>query len=309
MKKLPLHNPSFRYLETHFAEWLDILGYAPSTVRSFPTHVREFLHYLEKEGCTHIRQIDIPLIRTYYRTLSQRSNQRQGGGLSNNYLNIHLNALEKLLEYLRKQGRLLLPATGIPLETPNPQPVNPLTPEQVKQLYRATATYEDEHPELALRDRALLAVFYDCGLRRSEGIGLNLSDIHLDSRLLEVRRGKGGKPRLVPFSKSTAKHLELYRYDGRPQLAGSGTEEAFLLGRRGNRASGTALNNRLKYMQQQTEDAILRQIPLHLHILRHSIATHLLYQGMSLEKVSQFLGHQSLESTQVYTHLTEKIYG
>lgn len=311
MKKLTLKTAAYRFLEQSFAEWLDILGYAPSTVQAFPTHVREFLHYLETHNHTHINQIDIPIIKTYYNHLSQRANQRLGGGLSNNYLNQHLSAIEKLLDYLRKQGRILLPPTGIPLESPNPQPITPLTTEQVKQLYQGTTTYEDEYPELASRDRALLAIFYDCGLRRNEGVNLNYADIHFDNRLLQVRHAKGGKPRFVPFSRATGKYLEHYRYDARPQLLSpdKSGEEAFFIGRRGNRANGNTLNTRLKQIQKHTDCPILQQKPLHLHILRHSIATHLLYQGMSIEKVSQFLGHQSLESTQVYTHLIEKVYG
>jgi len=309
MKKLVLQNAAFRYLEKSYAEWLDILGYAPSTVRSFPAHVREFLHYMERQGYSQINQIDIPVIKTYYRALSQRPNEKHGGSLSNNYLNIHLNAIDKLLEYLRKQARIEIPPTGIPQETPNPEEVTPLKPEYIRQLYEATDTYADEQPELSLRDKAILAVFYDCGLRRSEGVSLNLSDVHFDNRLLEVKRGKGGKARFVPFGKTTAEHLQNYRYEARPQLIRTATEEAFLVGRHGKRVTGNLLNNRLKYIQQQTENASLRQRSLHLHILRHSIATHLLYQGMSLEKVSQFLGHQSLESTQIYTHLMEKIYG
>ena len=84
MKKLTLSTAAFRYLEKSYGEWLDILGYAPTTVRAFPTYVREFLYYLEQQGKTTIKDIDIPVIKTYYRKLSQRTNQRQGGGLSNN---------------------------------------------------------------------------------------------------------------------------------------------------------------------------------------------------------------------------------
>ena len=310
MRQLPLENPSFIFLEKSFGEWLDILGYAPATVRMFPSCVREFLYYLEKEGYHRINQIDIPLIRKYYQNLSQRANHRRGGGLSGNYLNVHLNAIEKLLEYLRKQGRMLLPPTGIPSETPNPEIVEPLTPEEIKSLYEATKMYEEEKPTYALRDRAILAVYYDCGLRRNEGVNLDISDIHFDQRLLEVEHAKGGQPRFVPFSKATGQHLQDYRYEARPLLLKDTKEEAFFISlRRGTRIRGNTLNARLKYLQQYADQSSLRQKPLHLHILRHSIATHLLYQGMSLEKVAQFLGHRSLESTQIYTHLVEKVYG
>jgi len=310
MKSLPLTNPAYKYLEQSYAEWLDVLGYSTSTVRYFPTFVREYLHYMEQQGYTSIHDIDIPIIRTYYRQLTQRANQRRGGGLSNSYLNTHINALNKLLEYLRTQARVMLPPTGIPAETPNPEPVTPLTSKQIKSLYEVTKIYEEEKPALALLDRAILAIYYDCGLRRNEGVNLNLSDIDFDQRLLHVRKGKGGKARTVPFSKSTSEHLQNYRYEGRPHFAKTGTEPSFLLSlRSGKQACGSTLNKRLKYMQSQTEDVSLQQINIHLHILRHSIATHLLYQGMELERVAQFLGHYSLNSTQIYTHLVEEVYG
>ena len=307
MKKLILKTASFRYLEQSYGEWLDILGYAPATVRAFPTYVREFLYYLEQEGYTHIKAIDIPLIKTYYHHLSQRANQRQGGGLSNNYLNTHLNALEKLLDYLRQQARILIPPTGIARETPNPEEVLPLTPREIQSLYQATEIYQEAAPLHRLRDKAILAVFYGCGLRRNEGVQLNLSDIHYDHRLLEVKHAKGSQPRFVPMSKSTLLDLQHYQYDGRPHWVGE-QEDAFFVGYFGKRIHGNELNKRLKIIQSHSENAALRQKPLYLHLLRHSIATHLLHEGMSLEKVAQFLGHRSLESTQLYTHLMEKVY-
>lgn len=316
MKKLTLKTEAFRYLEKSYGEWLDVLGYAPSTVRSFPVHIREFLHYMEKEGHTQIKQINIPLIRKHYRELSQRSNQKRGGGLSNNYLNVHLNALDRLLEYLRKQARMELPQTGIPKEVPNPEEVRPLTMEQVKQLYAAVERLAEAEEQTnnarynphaqALRDKAMLAVFYDCGLRRAEGEQLNVSDIHYDNRLLEIRKGKGGKPRFVPLSKTTLYRLQDYQYEGRPMLLKTATEEAYFLNLAGTRASGNLFDKRLKLLQQHSEDTVLQQKRVYLHLLRHSIATHLLYQGMSLEKVSQFLGHHTLDSTQIYTHLVER---
>jgi integrase/recombinase XerD len=318
MRKLVLKSVAYRYLERSYGEWLDILGYSQVTVNSFPVLVREFLHYMESRGYTTIQQIDIDKIRAYYNKLSQRANQKHGGGLSNNYLNTHLNALDKLLEYLRKQARIEIPSTGIKKETPNAAEVMPLSMEQVKALYEAAESCatdvdsrqaREDREALMLRDKALLAVFYNCGLRRSEGVQLNLSDIHYENRLLEVKQGKGGKARFVPMSKSTALHLQNYQYDGRLLLKSPNThDDAFFLNQTGTRMHGNTMNGRLKVLKEYTDDPILQQLPLHLHTLRHSIATHLLYQGMSLESVAMFLGHHSLESTQIYTHIVDKLY-
>ncbi len=101
MKNLALHNPAFEYLEKGFAEWLDILGYCEMSVYNMPHIIREFLHELEKQQVIQIKDLTQTHIRNYYRYGSSRGNQKRGGGLADNYLNKHLQAIEKFLEYLK----------------------------------------------------------------------------------------------------------------------------------------------------------------------------------------------------------------
>ena len=103
MKNLPLKSPSFQYVVRSFREWLDILGYAPSTVYQLPNYVHEFFHYLEQKGITEIQQIDNPDFIAHFDQLKSRGNTRRGGGLSGNYLNKHLQGLYKFAEYLRNR--------------------------------------------------------------------------------------------------------------------------------------------------------------------------------------------------------------
>ena len=156
--------------------------------------------------------------------------------------------------------------------------------------------------KIGLRDKAVLSVFYGCGLRRNEGVNLNVDDIYFDEKLLHVRKGKGNKERLVPLNEAVLKHLELYVYDGRPELANK-NETALLIGKKSARLMGNGCYRRLKSLQQKSESITLKQKEISLHTLRHSIATHLLQAGMSLESIAEFLGHSSLESTQIYTHV------
>ncbi|MCG8307488.1 MAG: phage integrase N-terminal SAM-like domain-containing protein [Cytophagales bacterium] len=93
MKKLSLSNASYRYLEKSFKEWLDVQGYAQSTVYNLPLHVRELLHYLEALDISQIKQLKVSHIESYYQKLQERSNQRRGGGLSNSHLNKHIQAM------------------------------------------------------------------------------------------------------------------------------------------------------------------------------------------------------------------------
>ena len=308
MKKLNLKNQSFIYIEKSFREWLDTLGYAETTVYNLPNHIRELFYYLEQNNINHIKQLDNQIIGEYYKGLKSRSNQRQGGGLSNAYLNKHLQALYQFTEYLRQSGRMILPILTIDWENDQTQQIEILTQEEVQLLYKSTYGYNENTmlEPMNARDRAILTVFYGCGLRRNEGYHLNLTDIYWDKGIVHVKKGKGYKERFVPLNKTNLKHLELYVYDWRPHLINDKREDAFFISQRGKRMNGQSIALRLKLLQQRTDDITLQEKNIRLHVLRHSIATHLLQNGMSLEKISTFLGNSSLESTQIYTHLLEE---
>ena len=311
MKKLQLTSQQFMYVESSFTEWLDILGYSVHTLLTLPVHVRELLYSLEQQGITTVQQIQVSHIQQHYLYLKLRSNQRRGGGLSNSSLNKHLQAIYKFAEYLRKSGRIKLPSLNISWEAEDTEAITVLTPEEIKLLYQATYGYNEgnELEPFNARDRAMLSIFYSCGLRRSEGYWLDISDINLDKQILHVRKGKAYKERWVPFNKANAKYIEEYLYNWRPQITRDKKEEAFFISQRGRRMETQSMALRLKILQQRTEDINLQNKSVRLHVLRHSIATHLLQNGMPLEKISRFLGHSSLESTQVYTHLTENENG
>ena len=308
MKKLQLKNDSFIYIENSFREWLDVLGYAESTVYNLPNHIRELFYFLESHGYNNIKQLTPELITAHYENLKLRSNDRKGGGLSNGSLNKHLQALYKFTEYLRQSGRMLLPTLNIDWESDDTNEIITLTSQEIKLLYKVTYGYNEgtrlEH--LNARDRAILTVFYSCGLRRNEGYHLDLSDVNWDRGTLHVRKGKANKERIVPFNKTNLKYLEEYVYDWRPQLLKGNHLSAFFTSERGTRLGGNSMSIRLKILQQRTDDLQLQEKNVRLHVLRHSIATHLLQNGMPLENISRFLGHTSLESTQVYTHLVNK---
>lgn len=308
MKQLPIRSESFQYLEKSFKEWLDILGYAPSTVYQMPNYIRELFHWLEQEGYHQVQQLSGELIRQYYEILKLRSNQRRSGALSNNYLNKHLQAFYKFMEYLRQSGRLQLPYLEIEREESNEKAIEVLSVEEIRELYRCTEGYNEgtRLEPFNARDRAMLSIFYGCGLRRNEGYHLDLSDVNFDRQVLHVRKGKNYKERFVPFNKTNSRILEEWVYDWRPRLLKDQREDAFFINQKGVRMGGQAKSIRLKILRQRSDDIELQAKEITLHTLRHSIATHLLAAGMNLEKISRFLGHSSLESTQIYTHLLKQ---
>lgn len=318
MKQLPINSPAYKYIEKSFKEWLDTLGYAQQTVYSMPIYVRGLLHYIEQKGRTQITDITAEYMREYYRShLKQRHNYRRGGGLGSAYLNKHLQALYKFCDYLRQTGRHIIPALNIPWEGRPDKKVSVLTQEEIKQLYTAADLSPVNpyrcaawfYPAMALRDKAMLSVYYGCGLRRSEGVHLDTDDILWGKQLLYVKNGKNYKERFVPISKTGLRHLEDYVYNSRPYFVKNNKQEALFISKMGKRIHGQMMMLRLNALILQTENTELQEKETGLHTLRHSIATHLLSNGMKLERIKEFLGHSSLESTQIYTHLIEEENG
>ena len=143
---------------------------------------------------------------------------------------------------------------------------------------------EAEGP-LALRNRALLELLYSAGLRSAEAVGLDLGDVDFEREAIHVR-GKGGKDRVVPLGEEAALHLWRYLRDARPTLA-RGAENALFLSARGRRL----------------DTSTVRRLVRHPHRLRHAFATHLLEGGADLRTIQELLGHASLSTTQIYSHV------
>jgi integrase/recombinase XerD len=151
----------------------------------------------------------------------------------------------------------------------------------------------------ALRDRALLEVMYACGLRASETIGLELSDIDARQGFLRAR-GKGSKERLVPLGRKAIAAISVYLRGGRPKLVGERHESKLFVNFRGGPLSRQGL---YKIVQRHARAAGLGG-QMSPHTLRHSFATHLLAGGCDLRAVQEMLGHADISTTQMYTHLS-----
>jgi integrase/recombinase XerD len=151
----------------------------------------------------------------------------------------------------------------------------------------------------ALRDRALLETMYACGLRASEAIGLELSELDLDAGILRAR-GKGSKERIVPIGSKAIETLHVYLENGRPRLVGLRDEPRVFVNLRGGGLSRQGL---YKIVQRHARAAGLedRMSP---HTLRHTFATHLLAGGCDLRSLQEMLGHADIGTTQIYTHLS-----
>lgn len=286
-------NPLYIRLHAGFSEWLRILNFEPTSKRDMPKMLTEFLDFLEAKDCNHPHDIHPTHINSYFEYLHERPNRKSGGGLSKNYIRKQLQVINKFSRYLTESGQESF-AVRLHIKGTANRSNNVLTIAEVQQLYEAT-----NDTSLGLRDRAMLALYYGCGLRKNEGISMNVQDIIMDKDLVFVRKGKGYKERYVPLAGNNKADLENYISYSRPYLLDGKKDNALLLSVKGKRLSGGTAYDRLQQLRAET--TISKRVGL--HTLRHSIASHLLHSGMKLEQIQRFLGHSSLESTQIYTHL------
>jgi site-specific recombinase XerD len=296
-------NAHFTRLTESYKEWLSILGYTKSSVSNLPRRIKELFAYMENfpadrhgQNVKQLTEITREHINQYYKSLKTKKSEQTGELLKNSTLNGIIRNLKLFNHYLEETNQGFLPV-DLHYE-PKIEPEREIfNQEEIKALYNAT-----DDSILGLRDRAILSVYYGCGLRSKEGTSLDLEDILLEKRLVYVRKGKQYRERYVPFVESQQKDFRLYLNECRNQLVKSEKEKAFLVNNQGSRIGYSTISKTLKRLLERA--GINKQIGL--HTFRHSIATHLLQSGMNIEDIATFLGHKQISSTQVYTHIAHE---
>ncbi len=314
MLSLEIKSQHYNYLLKSYKEYLQTLGYATGTVQSWPIHLREFLHYIESNGITSILNIESIHITNFIAHIKQRKNKSKDGALSSSSINKIINAVNVFIKFLNSTGKFIVEITAQRAEDNISERII-LTIAEIKQLYEATFL-PHRHNAIAIgqRDRAIIAIFYGCGLRRSEGKNLNISDIDLQKQLLFVRKGKGNKQRYVPIAAKHLQDIKDYLQEGREWFLHEHYTTAKWFTMKENKKfnaddaaffvsqNGIRMQEFYQRLEQMKKRAMIKK-NLTLHGLRHSIATHLLQSGMDIEEIAKFLGHSSLASTQLYTHI------
>jgi len=305
LKHIYVEGTGYTPISEKYATWLDTLGYSASFISGCKYSILLFFDWLyERKKYIAIKQLTAKDITDYYQHLELRPNKHNSNFLlSDTALNSNYMAIDKLLEFLRQYGLSTAPfPTYKRIKIDRQQQIDKievLTQAEVKMLYDTISeTYQNlpvaERLSKRYELKLLLALYYGCGLRWSEGFNLKIQDVDFNKRTIFVEQGKNYKDRYVPMSGDVYRDLQDYVHNYRCVLRVSHSR-LFVC------SKGT-LPNKLKYLQSVCEDQELKAKNLHLHLLRHSIATHLLQNGMEIEKIGQFLGHSSLESTQIYTH-------
>jgi len=291
-----LHSAEYQLLQQGFGEWLQTLGYAPVTVTALPRLLQEFLHYQEQGGKPSLGSLQAPDANAFIEHIEVKIGPRSGRGYSAGHINKYIQALKLFNQYIRETGRTGIGFTLVLLDDRRNKP-DWLTHREVQRMYEAI-----QDDVLGIRDRAMLAVYYGCGLRLSEGAALTLRDIIEDRRLVYVRQGKGYKERYVPMAGRNYREIQFYIEEGRPQLVQGPTDRLFIGAGTGRPLDRQSLYIRVKRLVSTA--GLTKRIST--HTLRHSIATHLLQHGMKLERIAEFLGHSCVDSTQLYTHLVNQ---
>jgi integrase/recombinase XerC len=247
-------------------------GLSEATRRAYRSDLRDFSGWLESRGLV-LEHVDVRVLADYTAELG-----RARRGLAPTTIGRRLSAVRSLVRHALGPARV--PEAALAPRRPRRLPEAPRTSE----VEAAVDGLAGADP-LALRNAALVELVYACGLRSAEAVGLDLVDVDLDREQLHVR-GKGGKERVVPLGEEAAWRLGLWLRDGRSALA-RGACNALFLSVRGRRLDTSAL----------------RRLVPHPHGLRHAYATHLLEGGADLRTIQELLGHASLSTTQVYSHV------
>jgi len=277
-----VHLPAFlNYLESE-------CGMARNTITAYRTDLLQFFAWFERSGSGSVFKVDLKLLSRYLEHLNQRK-------LASSSVGRHLVSLKMFFRYLVLDGVLAESAVEL-LNSPKLWQHLPkvLSPETVDRILAAPRP-EDRYP---LRDRALLCFLYATGCRASEAAGIRLSDVHLEESFCRCL-GKGNKERMVSLNPVARAAIEAYLTYERPRLAGRSESDRLFVSRRGTPLSRIMIWNLVKkYAARVGSSADVSP-----HTFRHTFATHMLAGGAEIRALQEMLGHASVQTTQIYTHV------
>ncbi len=288
---MPQQNSVFQKDLEHFFQFIQSeKQFSAHTLSNYQRDIRRFIGFLQEQSITGWATIDEQHIRQFVSQL-----HRQGlGGKSIQRL---LSALRRLFRYLLLNNSIKInPAAQVRAPKSASKLPEVMHPQQVEHLLLAPSDEVLNDNPLLVRDYAILELLYAGGLRLSELIGLNLSDINWQLKQLKVL-GKGSKERLCHFGEPA--ELMLKKWLKCRELLISGDENAVFVSNRGLRISASSVRAR---MQKLCRDKGISQ-RVYPHLMRHSFASHMLESSQDLRAVQELLGHAHLKTTQIYTHV------
>ncbi|HEX2177143.1 MAG TPA: tyrosine recombinase XerC [Nocardioidaceae bacterium] len=265
----------------------------PHTVRAYRADVEALLLHAQRSGRPTLTDLDVRTLRSWLAG-------QQTKGLARTTIARRATAARVFTAWAQRTGRVHSDA-GALLGSPKPHRTLPpsLRHEEVRGLLDAVAEAALDGSAAGLRDVAVVEVLYATGIRVGELVALDVDDLDTERRVMRVL-GKGRKQRTVPYGKPAADALSAWLARGRPELAVPGSGPAVFLGVRGGRLDQRAVRR----LVHARVDEVPGAPGIGPHGLRHTAATHLLEGGADLRSVQELLGHASLATTQIYTHVS-----
>jgi integrase/recombinase XerC len=276
--------------ERHLVSERDL---APHTVRAYLADVAGLLEHAGRLGHTDVSALDLRVLRSWLA-------HQQVTGHSRTTLARRATAVRVFTAWLARTGRSTVDA-GATLRSPKARQTLPpvLRQDEVLALVAAATRLADDGSPIGLRDVAMLELLYATGVRVGELVSLDVDDLDRGRNVLRVL-GKGRKERTVPFGRPAAEAVDAWLATGRPGLFAPGAGAALFLGARGGRIDQRAVRTVVHRRVAEVPGAP----DIGPHGLRHTAATHLLEGGADLRSVQELLGHASLATTQLYTHVS-----
>lgn len=282
----------------NFLEYLEVTGNkSPKTLENYRHYLERFKEFVAEN--IDPKKIDIKKIQNY-RLYLNRLKDDKGRALGIKTQNYHIIALRAFFKYLAKNDIPTLAPEKIELSKIPERTVEVISREELERLFKAV----DQTKKNSARDRAILETLYSTGLRVSELKSLNRDQVDLKRREFMVR-GKGKKPRIVFLSKKAADTIETYiksRKDNFKPLFINSLKDKDVTADERRRLSTVSIENLVR--KYALKAGIIKKVTP--HTLRHSYATELLINGADIRSVQEMLGHSSITTTQIYTHLTNK---
>ena len=280
----------------HYLNDAQSLGLSPSTLTGRKHAIGRFIDWCEDRSLTSPTDITRPILERYRRHLYHHRSAHRPLGLAAQ--RNHLTAIRMFFKYLARQNHLPAnPASELQLpKPPRPLPKAILTHQEVEAMLNHTQI----HAEKGIRDRAILETLYASGVRRMELTNLQLYDVDIDQHSLRVRKGKGGKDRLIPIGQRACQWIDHYIQDIRPQLVIDVNDDTLFLTDYGEPFYGQRLTQLVrKYILAAGIDK-----PGACHLFRHTMATLMLENGADIRFIQAMLGHADISTTTIYTKVS-----
>lgn len=288
-------SPSLPAVLDEFASFLELeRGRSAHTQRAYLGDLRSLFDFVEQRAPgAGLSELSLPLLRSWLAA-------QAGAGAARTTLARRTSAVKTFTAWATRRG-LLSADPAIRLQVPKARRTLPavLRQDQALAAMEAANIGAQQGDPLALRDRLIVELLYATGIRVSELCGLDVDDVDIGRRVLRVL-GKGNKQRTAPFGEPAEDALRRWLADGRPAIATATSGPALLLGARGGRLDA----RQARTVVHETMSAVEGAPDIGPHGLRHSAATHLLEGGADLRIVQEMLGHSSLATTQLYTHVS-----